>query len=80
MLHCGTITISPPVLGERTPVGIRLSQPPASIPEHWMMCKTARQFQAAVFGTSGKHEFLHTEKMVERVDGTVSDSEWSVLS
>lgn len=61
--------------GERTPVGVRLSQPPALIPEHWMMCKTARKFQVAVFGTSGNHEFLHTEKMVERVDGTVSDSE-----
>lgn len=34
--------------GERTPVGIRMSDPPASIPEHWMMCKTARRFRAAV--------------------------------
>jgi len=61
--------------GERTPVGIRLSQPPASIPEHWIMCKTATQFQAAVLGMSRKREFIHTRKKVERVDGVVSDGE-----
>ena len=28
-----------------------MSAPPASIPEHWMMCKTGRQFRAAVAGS-----------------------------
>jgi acid phosphatase len=34
--------------GERTPVGIRLSSPPASIPEHWLLCKTASRLRAAI--------------------------------
>jgi acid phosphatase len=82
--HCFSLltftTTSSALLGERTPVGIRLSQPPASIPEHWMMCTTARQFQAAVLGPNGKREFIRTEIKVERVDGNASDSEWSVVS
>ena len=27
-----------------------MAGPPANIPEHWMMCRTARQFRAAVAG------------------------------
>ncbi|RDB30261.1 putative acid phosphatase SPBC4.06 [Hypsizygus marmoreus] len=64
--------------GERTPVGIRLSHPPASIPEHWMMCKTARQFHTAVSGLTAEGEqdgFLRTRKVVERADGTVAEGE-----
>ncbi|KAL1716674.1 histidine phosphatase superfamily [Schizophyllum commune] len=69
--------------GERTPVGIRLAAPPASIPEHWMLCKTARQLQAAVSGTIGgtavvgEHNdgFLRTRKVLERRDGTSAEGE-----
>ena len=36
--------------GERTPVGIRLQDPPASLPAVWSFCGLARQFKAAVSG------------------------------
>jgi acid phosphatase len=76
--------------GERTPVGVRMAKPPASIPEHWMMCKTARRFRAAVFaspplvpnadegGASGtfKEGTLWMRKTVERADGTTAEGEW----
>ncbi|KDQ60184.1 hypothetical protein JAAARDRAFT_32565 [Jaapia argillacea MUCL 33604] len=74
--------------GERTPVGIRMAAPPASIPEHWMMCKTARRFRAAVAGTTTGHpggvhlghtnpqeEELSIRKIVERSDGTHNEGE-----
>lgn len=61
-------------LGERTPVRVRLSQPPASIPAHWLMCNMARRFQAAAFGIGGRNGIIH--KKVEHVDGTVLDGEW----
>jgi len=67
-------------IGERTPVGVRLAGPPANIPEHWMMCKTARRFKAAVTGyvnaNPDKGEVLQTRKVVERRDGRVADGEW----
>ncbi|KAJ3782805.1 histidine phosphatase superfamily [Lentinula aff. detonsa] len=59
--------------GERTPVGVRLAGPPANLPEHWMMCKTARRLQASVNapGIDGAmDEFQQSRKMVERADGT----------
>ncbi|THH31001.1 hypothetical protein EUX98_g3181 [Antrodiella citrinella] len=69
--------------GERTPVGIRMSDPPASIPEHWMLCKTARRFKAAVTSSwnasgrefTGDDETLPVRKVVERADGRVVDGE-----
>jgi acid phosphatase len=70
-------------IGERTPVGIRLADPPANIPEHWMMCKTARRFKAAVTGFMNANpdtgEVLQTRKVVERRDGRVADGEWCIL-
>ena len=62
-------------------MGVRLSAPPASIPEHWILCQTARQFRAAVSGsgevTDGLADgLLHTRKLVERRDGTSVDGEW----
>ena len=70
-------------IGERTPVGIRLAGPPANIPEHWMMCKTARQFKAAVTGFVNANpdagEVLQTRKVAERRDGRAVDGEWWVL-
>ncbi|KDR72600.1 hypothetical protein GALMADRAFT_252751 [Galerina marginata CBS 339.88] len=61
--------------GERTPVGVRLNGSPASIPEHWDMCKTARRFKAAVSGVLGIEETLPTRKVVERQDGTMREGE-----
>lgn len=65
--------------GERTPVGIRLAGPPANIPEHWMMCKTARRFKAAVTGFVNANpdtgEVPQTRKVVERRDGKSADGE-----
>jgi acid phosphatase len=75
--------------GERTPVGVRMAGPPASIPQHWMMCKTARWFRAAVFsdthnatpldiagGEKMLEDTLLMRKTVERADGTAAEGEW----
>jgi acid phosphatase len=64
--------------GERTPVGVRMAGPPASIPEHWMMCKHARRFRAAVAGADAEaaDAFLSMKKVVERADGSSSEGEW----
>ncbi|PCH44871.1 phosphoglycerate mutase-like protein [Wolfiporia cocos MD-104 SS10] len=72
--------------GERTPVGVRMADPPASLPKHWMFCHTARNFHAAVAsgsrmvpgaplvagqdGGTGEEESLRTIRIVERADGT----------
>lgn len=66
-------------LGERTPVGVRMANPPASIPEHWPFCTTARQFRASVIGVPkgvNEDEQLPLRKVVERPDGTVVEGEW----
>ena len=65
------------LVGERTPVGIRLNGPPAHIPEHWLMCKAGRRFKAAVWGpTDGDKGSLQVHRLVERKDGTSYESEW----
>ncbi|KAL4254370.1 Histidine phosphatase superfamily protein [Abortiporus biennis] len=74
--------------GERTPVGVRLNTPPANVPEHWLMCKTARRFRAAVSSTLSpldrpdpeeahynSEEQLPIRKVVERPDGSVIEGE-----
>lgn len=66
-------------IGERTPVGVRLAAPPASIPEHWMMCKNVQLFQTAVNGRS-MDDHLHMKKGVERGDGSMVDGQWLVTS
>jgi acid phosphatase len=62
-----------------------MSEPPASIPEHWMMCKSARNFKAAVAGlTGGAKEgtgvpvdgSMPFRRVVERKDGTSVQGEW----
>ncbi|CDO75738.1 hypothetical protein BN946_scf184921.g14 [Trametes cinnabarina] len=71
--------------GERTPVGVRMADPPANIPEHWMFCKTAREFRAAVASaadaesvnfpavqTGQSVEELRARRIVERRDGTAA--------
>ncbi|GBE87416.1 Probable acid phosphatase [Sparassis crispa] len=72
--------------GERTPVRVRMAEPPASIPEHWLFCNAAHQFRAAVASGSNQtpelprvagqeggetDETLQTRRVVERGDGTV---------
>ncbi|TFY59057.1 hypothetical protein EVJ58_g6020 [Rhodofomes roseus] len=76
--------------GERTPVGVRMADPPASIPKHWMFCHTARNFRAAVSsatpsipgvrgpvggGEAQQQESLRTVRVVERPDGTAAPGE-----
>ncbi|KAJ7151139.1 histidine phosphatase superfamily [Mycena filopes] len=57
--------------GERTPVGVRLAP---FIPEHWVMCKTARQFRTPVLGNANDLEgILRTRRVVERKDGTAME-------
>jgi acid phosphatase len=71
-----------------------MSNAPASIPEHWMMCKTARRFRAAVFatpplpldapgadagaGNTFPEDSLYMRKTVERADGKAAEGEWCV--
>ncbi|KAF8970225.1 histidine phosphatase superfamily [Flammula alnicola] len=69
---------------------VRLTGPPACIPEYWNMCTTARRFSAAVSSMLGyapehvshvdEHDYAHeetlnTRKLVERKDGTRVDGE-----
>jgi acid phosphatase len=64
-----------------------MRDPPASIPEHWMMCKAARNFRAAVAGLTGLSEegtnasldgSMPFTKRVERMDGTSIEGEWYI--
>ncbi|KAG7446831.1 phosphoglycerate mutase-like protein [Guyanagaster necrorhizus] len=61
--------------GERSPVGVRLSDPPASIPHHWMLCTKARRYQASVVTGSLEEQTLSTRKLVERSDGSSAEGE-----
>lgn len=59
-----------------------MNDPPASIPEHWHMCRTARNFRAAVSGLTGGSQAgpwdssMPIRKVVERKDGTIAEGEW----
>ncbi|KIJ63162.1 hypothetical protein HYDPIDRAFT_134966 [Hydnomerulius pinastri MD-312] len=58
--------------GERTPVKTRMTDPPASIPEHWQVCTAARRFQETVNSTAPSepgNEALWFKKGVEMKDG-----------
>ncbi|TFK22143.1 phosphoglycerate mutase-like protein [Coprinopsis marcescibilis] len=68
--------------GERTPVGVRLNGPPANVPEHWNMCRTARRFQTSVSemlnsesSSSQYHHPFHVKRIVERPDGRAVEGE-----
>ncbi|KAJ3517906.1 hypothetical protein NLJ89_g203 [Agrocybe chaxingu] len=50
--------------GERTPVGVRMAGPPANIPEHWIMCRTARRFRAAVSSFLGFQHLPQVEQQL----------------
>ncbi|KAF7289915.1 Acid phosphatase [Mycena indigotica] len=53
--------------GERTPVGVRLAP---FIPEHWVMCKTRRQFRES---DSTVSEAIPSKRAVEKKDGSSSE-------
>lgn len=58
-------------------MGVRLAGPPANVPEHWLMCKTARSFRAAVADDGALGDgYLHTRRLVERPDGSSVEGEW----
>lgn len=65
------------LLGERTPVGVRLNKPPASIPEFWNLCQVARQFKAAVWSPYAENgQTLEVKRVTERTDGVSKEGEW----
>ncbi|KAL0958169.1 hypothetical protein HGRIS_000332 [Hohenbuehelia grisea] len=63
--------------GERSPVGVRMAEPPASIPEHWMMCKSAERFRETVSDLLNPAPglTLPLRKNVERKDGSTASGE-----
>lgn len=68
--------------GERTPVSVRLAEPPASIPERWLLCKQARRFRAAVAGSGSDQDErpgLEVNRILERSNGVSVEGEWCVL-
>ncbi|KAG2139336.1 histidine phosphatase superfamily [Suillus clintonianus] len=60
--------------GERTPVRVRMSDPPASIPADWQMCNTAKSFHETVAGLSPTvDDGLWYKKVVENRHGKTSE-------
>lgn len=58
--------------GERTPVRIRMTDPPASLPARWQMCFAARQFSEAVdltFPTVPNQRTLWFKRVTETAEG-----------
>lgn len=66
------------LVGERTPVGVRMADPPANIPAFWNLCKTGRRFKAAVTGNNNASETLEVLRLSERRDGDAHEGEWYV--
>ncbi|KAJ8517803.1 hypothetical protein ONZ45_g5057 [Pleurotus djamor] len=62
--------------GERAPVGVRLADPPASIPSHWMLCKEARRFRDELNSNMGG---ILMRRYVERKDGTSVEDECAFI-
>lgn len=66
-------------IGERTPVRIRMSDPPGNIPERWNLCKTAHRFRAAVtsnMNATNATEEVTVRRVVEGANGDVGAGEW----
>jgi hypothetical protein len=76
--HCSAIMliIYWVVTGERTPVGIRMSEAPGNIPAFWNLCKSARQFKAAVVGANNASDSIEILRLSERADGYAKEGEW----
>lgn len=86
---CTLIQTHSSLLGERTPVGVRMNGPPAYIPEHWKMCRSARRFRGAASGLlhdpqipqeHGNDETPANQKVLEMRDGTLGEGQWYVFS
>jgi len=70
-------------IGERTPVRIRMTDPPASLPARWQMCFAARQFSEAVnltVPTVPSQRTLWFKKVTEAAEGNTAPGLWHVLS
>lgn len=65
-------------IGERTPVGVRMQDPPANIPAFWNLCKAARQFNAAVLGGDNATKSIEVHRLSERTNGYAEEGEWCV--
>ncbi|KAB5591231.1 hypothetical protein CTheo_5313 [Ceratobasidium theobromae] len=61
--------------GERTPVGVRMTGPPASIPAFWDMCKSARRFKATILGNGDASEAFEVQRLSERSNGYAKEGE-----
>ncbi|KAG1902334.1 histidine phosphatase superfamily [Suillus fuscotomentosus] len=60
--------------GERTPVRVRMSDPPASIPADWQMCDTAKSFHETVAGhVPTVDDGLWYRKVVENRHGKTAE-------
>lgn len=60
--------------GERTPVRVRMSDPPASIPADWQMCNTAKSFHETVAAHSlAIDDGLWYRKVVENKHGKTAE-------
>ena len=66
-------------LGERTPVGIRMQDPPGNIPAFWNLCKAARQFKAAIMGDNNATKNIEVLRLSERGNGYAEEGEWYVV-
>lgn len=77
-LFSRSLTMLTRIPGERTPVRVRMSEAPASIPARWQLCKTARQFRAAVASNMDPSNVqdIPVRRVVERADGSVVEGEW----
>lgn len=62
--------------GERTPVGTRMNNPPANIPEHWPLCRGGRKFSAGILQATENKQALYSpgtidiERVVEFRNGS----------
>jgi len=66
-------------LGERTPVRVRMSDPPASIPADWQMCNTSKSFHETVAAYSPTvDDGLWYKKVVENRHGKTYEGLWLV--
>lgn len=61
--------------GERTPVGPRMTGPPANITSVWPFCNIARQFSASVIGERNMKDSLEVLRVTERRDAQSGDGE-----
>ncbi|KAJ8597068.1 phosphoglycerate mutase-like protein [Rhizopogon salebrosus TDB-379] len=59
--------------GERTPVRVRMSDPPASIPADWQLCNTSKSFHDTMAGYSSTEDGLWYKKVVENRHGKTSE-------